>query len=201
MSAILDGKLIDPKVTLKISSTIERGPLLTVNAIVVHQTGAATATSSLESYKGDANGAHFLIDKDGTIYQTARVNQMTYHVGRIKSRCLETHTCAKEETKAINALLHAPNLSYQARIGNLSDYEKTKTYPDRYPSNGDSIGIELVGETEATGSYVTPTAAQTAALKYLVEVLQKELKLTSTEVFRHPEVSYKEPSEAKDATW
>ena len=91
MGKIQDGKLKDPKVKLKMFATIERGLLKKVAAIVVHQTGAATAESTFQSYKGPANGAHFLIDKDGTIYQTARLTQRTFHVGKIKSRCLETH--------------------------------------------------------------------------------------------------------------
>ena len=201
MSNIQDGKLIDSRVTLKISSTIERGALAKVNALVIHQTGAATAESTLSSYKGKSNGAHFLVDKDGTIYQTARVTQMTYHVGKIKSRCLETHACTEAEEKDAKAVLFAKGKSFGTRKDDLSAFEAKKEFPNRYPMNSDSVGIELVGETNKEGAYVTPTAAQTSALKFLVGELQAQLGLQTTEVFRHPEVSYKQPSEAKGAAW
>ena len=201
MSTIQDGKLIDSKVTLKISSTIERGALAKVNALVIHQTGAATTESTLASYKGKTNGAHFLIGKDGAIYQTARVTQMTYHVGKIKSRCLETHACTEAEQKSAKDLLFAKGKGFGTRINDLAAAEGKKPFPQRYPMNSDSLGIELVGETNKQGSYVTPTAAQTTALKFLVGELQTQLGLQTTEVFRHPEVSYKQPSEAKDAAW
>ena len=75
-------------------STIERGKLDKVNGIIVHQTGGSTAESSFNSYKNTgANGAHFLIDKDGTIYQTASVFKITYHVGNIRSRCYMEKKC------------------------------------------------------------------------------------------------------------
>src|ERR1035437_8490823 len=50
--------------------------------------GGANAQSALSSYNNpSANGTHFLIDKDGTIYQTASVFQQTWHVGKLRSRC------------------------------------------------------------------------------------------------------------------
>lgn len=58
------GKLVHSKVTDKVNPKIEKGALSTVHAIVVHQTGAATAASSFASYEAGENGAHFLIDTD-----------------------------------------------------------------------------------------------------------------------------------------
>ena len=44
----------------------------------------------LNAYNSGGNGAHFLIGKDGHIYQTANLLQTCYHVGKlIKSKCLE----------------------------------------------------------------------------------------------------------------
>jgi N-acetyl-anhydromuramyl-L-alanine amidase AmpD len=72
------------------SPEIERGRRTSaITGIVVHQTDADTSASSLNSYKRPkANGAHFLIDTDGTIYQTAAIYQRTNHVGPLKARCL-----------------------------------------------------------------------------------------------------------------
>jgi N-acetyl-anhydromuramyl-L-alanine amidase AmpD len=174
-------------VTLKIEPKIEKGPMATVNGIVVHQTGGTSATSAFSSYASGAAGAHFLIDKDGTIYQTARLTQKTWHVGRLQSRCVAEHKCA------------APK---KWDPGGTHTSESGKPWPDRYPSNEDSIGIELVGKFDATTKkYETVTTDQNASLKWLVGELIMTLRLQATEVFRHSTVSYKEPTEASSANW
>ena len=119
-----------------ISPKIEREEMPKVNGLVIHQTDAPTVSSTLNSYalKG-ANGAHFLIDKDGTIYQTASLNQTTNHVGRLRSRCAQEKSCSPEETKLNQK--HDPKGEAQR--------EREKQAGDRFPSNSDSIGIELVG--------------------------------------------------------
>lgn len=118
-------------------STIERGKLDKVNGIIVHQTGGSTAESSFNSYKNTgANGAHFLIDKDGTIYQTASVFKITYHVGNIRSRCYMEKKCKPSEISKIKPLLN--------KYKQLSRLEQKKPYPERYPANFDSLGIEIV---------------------------------------------------------
>ena len=73
--------------------------------------------------------------------------------------------------------------------------------PDRYPSNEDSVGIELVGKVLANGVYEAVTAAQNTSLRWLVSEIQTTLGVAVTEVFRHPEVSRKNPSEAQSAKW
>lgn len=199
---IKDGKLISPKVTQKISSQIEKGALSKVSAIVVHQTGGSTAESSLSSYGTGGNGAHFLIDKDGTIYQTARVTQKCWHVGNIRSRCKELKTCSAEELTAIDALLFKKGESYQVRITNVSKREMGKSYPERYPTNEDSVGIEIVGAIDPkSDAYDEVTKEQNASLKWLVSVLGSSLGFTTDDVYRHPEIAYKQPSEAKTAQW
>lgn len=200
MSKLKDGKLIDVKVKQRIFSTIERGPLKKVVAIVVHQTGSSTAESTFNSYSHPANGAHFLIAKDGTIYQTARVTQRTFHVGRIQSRCLQTHQCDSTETKAANAILFQKGKSFSTRTNELAQFEAAKPYPTRYPTNDDSIGIEVVGRTQGI-VYEEPTAAQAQSVKWLVAELKTELGLGAGDIYRHPEVSYKTPTEAKSVIW
>jgi len=66
------------RIILKTFKNIEHGQMDAVNGIVVHQTDSTTANSTFNSYqtKG-ATGAHFLIDKDGTIYQTASLLKVT----------------------------------------------------------------------------------------------------------------------------
>ena len=119
-----------------ISPKIEREEMPKVNGLVIHQTDSPTVFSTLNSYalKG-ANGAHFLIDKDGTIYQTASLNQTTNHVGRLRSRCAQEKSCSPEETK----------LNQKHDPGGEAQREREKQAGDRFPSNSDSIGIELAG--------------------------------------------------------
>jgi N-acetyl-anhydromuramyl-L-alanine amidase AmpD len=187
MILITNGTVVDGKVTVKLEPKIEKGPMATINGIIVHQTGGTSAASALWSYASGAAGAHFLIDKDGGIYQTARLTQKTWHVGRLKSRCVAEHTCA------------APK---KWDPGGTHTRESSKSWPDRYPSNGDSIGVELVGDfDESANKYETVTSEQNRSLKWLVGELITTLRLQATEVFVHPTVSYKRPSEASSANW
>lgn len=186
------------RIIVKRFSTIERGKLNKVNGIVVHQTGGSTAGSSFNSYKNTgANGAHFLIDKDGTIYQTASVFKITNHVGNIRSRCYMEKMCTPSEISTIKPLLN--------KYKQLSRLEQKKLYPERYPANFDSLGIEIVGKPISgegeNAVYEKVNAAQNSSLKWLVVELTDTLKVSMTEIFRHPEVSYKVKTEAGTARW
>lgn len=191
------GVLKEARVKAAIAKTIERGKMDVVHGIIVHQTGGASAQSALESYKkANANGAHFLIDKDGTVYQTASLYQRTWHVGKLKARCLLDVTCAPAELKAYKKFDPA----------GMNEREAKKAVPLRFPSNEDSVGIELVGlalpvagKPEPVYEAVTPS--QTASLKWLIGELTRLLGVPLTEIFRHPEVSRKNATEASTATW
>lgn len=194
------GGVIAAKVVNAVSPSIERGPMASVRGIVVHQTGGPSARSALESYRRTgANGAHFLIDKDGTIYQTASVFKRTWHVGKLKSRCMMEARCSAAEVKL--------NKNYNPIKENIR--EQAKSVPDRFPSNDDSLGIELVGEVLPRGSsvpdvkkvYEQVTTAQNEALKWLVGELAISMRFSVAEVFRHPDVSRKNATEATTATW
>ena len=187
-----DGMVQDPRVRAARQSTIERGDMAKVNGIIVHQTGGSTAASSLSSYKNaGASGAHFLIERDGTVYQTASMYKKTWHVGKLRARCLVEQRCTPVELAALK--------KFNPTAENKQ--EKAKQVPDRYPSNDDSVGIELVGKVLANGVYEPVTAAQNASLRWLVSEIQTTLGVAVTEVFRHPEVSRKNPSEAQSAKW
>ena len=173
-----------------------------VNGIVVHQTGASTAQSTFNSYRDSAIGAHFLIEKYGRVYQTASLYKRANHDGQLRSRCLERHACAPAELKR----LQGTSLRTRSRM------EHAKAFPDRFPSNRDSIGIELVGEYTRNPDfgtvrgadeflYVAVTDQQNAALRWLVGELRRALKVAAKEVYRHPQVSYKTPTEAASASW
>ncbi len=192
-----DGHVVDQRVKQEIRPLLERGAMPVVAGIIVHQTDASTAQSSLDTYKTRPIGAHFLIDKDGTIYQTAAVTQRVNHVGKLRARCIAEHSCGPKETAEI------AHMTPSAR----NRHEMEKNAPTRYPSNIDSIGIELVGKsTPATrpgqpALYESVTAAQNASLAWLVTGLSDALKIKTTEIFRHPTASQKTPSEAETARW
>lgn len=192
------GHVLDPRVKLAISPQIERSAMTHVRGIIVHQTGGATAGSTLNSYARPNNGAHFLIDKDGTIYQTASVLKQTWHVGKLRARCLAESRCAPTEATELLKMSATPR----------NRHEMKKSVPDRYPSNVDSIGIELVGqafplhEPDADQrTYEPVTLQQNASLKWLVQALSMQLGVPISEVFRHPAVSQKNATEAATASW
>lgn len=84
--------------------------------------------------------------------------------------------------------------------------EQAKPYPQRFPSNTDSIGIEIVSlalrrDPSDPGVYEHPTPAQNRSLQWLIAELLATLKLTRTDIYRHPQVSRKNPTEAEYAVW
>ena len=193
-----DGMLIDNRVVLRRFQNIEHGSLVGVRAIVIHQTDGSTAQHTFHSYNAGGNGAHFLIDKNGQIYQTASLRKRCYHVGRlIKSKCL---TINKQSCKNAN-MANIIAMSWASQIKALDASERVKTYPDRYPVNSDSIGIELVGKHLNEEQYEIVTPSQNVSLQWLVRECYNHFGLTSNDVYKHPEVSYKNPGEASTAEW
>lgn len=79
-------------------------------------------------------------------------------------------------------------------------------YPERYPSNVDSIDIEIVGMAQGQGSdekkvYESVTDAQNNSLRWLVRQLADTWNISLQEVFTHPTVSRKNLTEASTAKW
>ncbi len=197
-------------------NVIERTAMASVTGIIIHQTGSSDEQSVFSSYTRGGNGAHFLITKNGTIYQTASLNLRTNHVGPLKARCLAEHRCTAAEFKKSVKFSQASSVERMNRI------EMTKTVPARYPSNTDSIGIEIVGLaslppgiTMPTGLskaqqdaflgekavYESVTRSQNISLRWLVDELIDTLHVSSSEVHRHPDVSRKNTTEASTAVW
>jgi N-acetyl-anhydromuramyl-L-alanine amidase AmpD len=193
--------------------SIERQKMARILGIVVHQSGSADEQSVFSSYKrANANGAHFLISKMGGIYQTASLLFRTHHVGKIKARCLAEHRCSPAEIITYGT----------ARAGAINKAEMLKTVPVRYPSNQDSIGIEIVGAASLPAGKTMPpgltvdqkalfigenavyekvNAAQQTALQYLIDELAATLHVPKNEIHRHPDVSSKNKTEAATAIW
>jgi len=198
-----DGMADDPRIIPKRFKLIEHGNLGIVHAIVVHQTASNTEQQTFNSYLhpgklNEATGAHFLIAKNGTIYQTASLNKRCYHVGRyIKSKCLELKqkNCSNEKS------IQASTIAWSAKKVQIDLAERAKPYPDRFPVNEDSVGIELVGKNIGEKTYEAVTTSQLSSLQWLIAELNSLFTLKDTDVYRHPEVSYKNEGEAASARW
>ena len=191
------------RITVKRFNSIERGKLAAVNGIIVHQTDSTTARSTFNSYQNiGANGAHFLIDKDGTIWQTASLYKITHHVGFLQSRCLLKKSCSPQELK--KAMDMDKIKSTRGRSLKVHQYEAKKEFPDRFPFNGDSIGIEIVGKSKRFGEkdvYEPVNNKQNESLKWLIKELSETLNVFMSEVYRHPDVARKNITEASTAKW
>ena len=204
---VVDGVIIHPWVKVDICPRIDQGPLKEIHAIVMHQTGGSTAAGTLAEYKnpnGKRVGAHFLLDKDGTLYQTMAITHQCWHVAPIRSRCLAELSCSKEDLAAYTDLLKASKAGGLPFDKALGRYEGKKNYPDRYPYNPDAIGIEVVGRAlGAIGHeiYENPTQAQADRVHWFVGALLGVLKLKLSDVYRHPMLQKKNATEAAGVVW
>lgn len=214
MFKLSDGMVIEnSRVVAHRVTSIERSKMVSVIGIIAHQTGAPTENSTFNSYKQPgANGAHFLISKTGVIYQTASILYRTNHIGPLRARCLAEVKCTPAESAAFRKMgatsMHAA--------------EMKKSVPERYPSNSETIGVEIVGQAflpankpmpkgltevqqkrffDNNSVYEALTGAQQMSFKYLLDELLQTLSLGKADVFRHPTVSRKNLTEAATAEW
>ncbi|MFK8259565.1 N-acetylmuramoyl-L-alanine amidase [Erwinia sp. AnSW2-5] len=200
-----DGYIYDDRIERKIFKTIERGSLDSVNGIVVHQTASPSAQSTFNSYDNKAaNGAHFLIDKNSKIYQTASLFKATWHVGLMQSKCFLKKVCQPTEIRLL--ALHTKRFWERKISQEISNIERKKNFPDRFPNNTDSIGIEIVGmAAQIKGKpdpvYETVNDKQNDSLKWLVAELSSKFNVPMTEIHRHPDVGRKNETEASTAKW
>lgn len=187
------------KIEKKIFPNISQGKLKAVNAIVLHRTGGGTAQSTLHAYVNAKVGAHFLIDRDGTVYQTLETTDKGAHVGKLRPRCLVEGSGSLEERNAAAAIRDDPNeKSFSRKVSELHRLEIKKPYPDRYPSNDDSIGIEVVGRfLTSVDEFEPATEKQKAALSLLISRLMQEHSLAATDLYKHYEISYKSGKEGE----
>lgn len=210
MYALDDCRIVDER-----CAALEHGELKKeeVSGIVLHQTNGQTAFSTLARYhkdnvknyivtfwnsKGvDALGAHFLVAPDGTMYQTARIDRVCYHVGPyINSPCFEKRSCRPEETGRYEMIMDDPKLNKYDKWAQITAEEIKKNWQDRYSRNTDSIGIEVVGMPDERGIYQHPSGHQTMAVNWLVDLLMKYFNLSCDRIFAHGQVSpHKNPTE------
>src|SRR5256885_7363083 len=76
--------------------------------------------------------------------KTASLYKQTWHIGKIKARCLLEKRCTPVELKSLQRF----NPTQENKR------EMLKKVPARFPANQDSIGIELVGKALPRGGYI-----------------------------------------------
>ncbi|MDH5856722.1 peptidoglycan recognition protein family protein [Lampropedia aestuarii] len=193
-----EGMIESTRIIKKRYEKIEKGAMTHIAGIIIHQTNAPTAQATFNSYSNGIEGAHFLIDRDGKIYQTASIGQITWHVGKIRARCIAEKRCSPQENKLEQKW--NPTATYKRQM--------EKQGPDRYPANIDSIGIEIVGQAlplsepdEDKRTYEALSDEQSSSLRWLISELSALLNISSSEIFRHSTISYKNKTEAESASW
>jgi len=199
-----------------------------IRGIVVHQTETNTLAETFgplrenkqahiaKRPKFGRNSFHFLIDKDGKIYQTFSLKYKANHIGLIHSRCIKKETCTPVEQKEYGNLYPGHwNKGYPEKI-----HEIERKKENRFPMNEDSIGIECVGKAYAYSAdgktrlddvksfkgipenrikFEPLTSEQLQSLEWLIRVLASHYGVLMSEVFRHPEIARKNPTESISA--
>lgn len=194
-------------------SGLEHGSRTQTNAIVLHMTGGSAA-STLANYANTSIGAHFLIKRDGTIVQTAGLDQIAYHVGNPRPKGFVPTPAGGNRrvdadllpaAEAILDRMQAGTMSFGEGIRALAALERIKPYGEdradettRGPINSDSIGIEFEA-VPVNDVYPALTDAQRASGQALLDLLKTHYGLDAADVYEHPDVSYKNYTEARGA--
>lgn len=192
------GHLADRGIIWEPIENISHAPMPQVNAIVLHRTASRTARGTLDTWRTReaGTGAHFLIDRDGTIQQTVSVDRQAWHVGAIRSRGEVEGTITPEDQRELSAARNSQAEWRGTAVRAVSRIESGRPYPERYPTNADSIGIEVVARYHPdTQRWDDPTLEQTMAITRLVESLQRNFGLTDEDVYAHDAISRKTPGE------
>lgn len=134
--------------------------------IVLHRTVSSSAESTISSFENSNIGTHFVVDTDGTIHQTASLDQFTYHVGKPKD---ENQTERSTNTIGIEVVGMPVDKDGNATVG---------------PPNGNKVtGWQDLTEAQANG------------VSTLVNTLYQIYGLDFSNVKTHEELSRKTAGE------
>lgn len=203
MLEIKNGVVRHNRITRRIYPGIEHSNMENIHGIIIHQTSSNSTMKALFEYTfsflNHGNGAHFLIDPSGLIYQTARLNKKCWHVGRIKSMCATVHSCSpkyQETLQKIDADVKVKKVSKEEAWKKIDLLEQAKDAKERYPTNHDSIGIELFG-APVQDAYLAPPPMQNDAAQWLLHELLDTFQLKIDHVYAHGFISpHKNQTEA-----
>lgn len=158
MAELKNGVLVDTAVAQDIISVIERGAMdvKKIQAIVIHQTHGFNAAGAIKGWKegrviktkkGTTRiypGTHFVIDRgSGTVVENGKTYSYTGIDGKITQTARVNQKCS-----------HVMKLKQKL-----------------YPTNSNSIGIELVGRWTEEAGYSDSSVAQINSATWLVMTL------------------------------
>lgn len=129
-------------------------------------------------------------------------DKQSKHVFFLQSRCLLKKSCSPQELKKTMDMDKIKNIREKSKT--VHRYEIGKNFPDRFPYNADSIGVEIVGKAERIKNedvYEPVNDRQNESLKWLIKELSETLSVSLNEVYRHPDVGRKNATEASTAKW
>ena len=195
------GWIDNKKVQKEQRTAIEHSPIASINAIVLHRTGSTTASSVLNAWKSKKEGTHFLISENGEIYQTASLKKQCWHVGKLYSKCRTTTSCSKEDAASLEKILHKKNISWGKKFRLVTKSELTKSYPNRFPHNHDSLGIEIVGVlSKEKEIYEIPNKKQLESLYWLLDELVATYSLSVKDIYAHGKIAHKDKNKSEGAS-
>ena len=190
-----EGYLKKEYITKKKVNDIDKNDVDGFNAIVLHRTDGSSAEGAINSFEKNNLGTHFLVDKDGTVYQLTTLDKNTTHVGNIKSKSQQEKTMTTADKTEISKI-QKEKTSYSDYVKKLNDYENKKNYPDRYPTSLDSVGIEVVGKYDKVlKQWELAPQIQLNSVNTLVQDLMKLYSFNSNDIYHHDVISYKTKGE------
>ncbi|MFK5891777.1 MAG: peptidoglycan recognition family protein [Pseudomonadota bacterium] len=182
-------------------SAIEHSPIASINAVVLHRTGSQTASSVLNAWNSKKEGTHFLISENGDIYQTASLKRQCWHVGKLYSKCRTTTSCTADDAKALENILKTKNISWGKKFRLVTKSELTKSYPNRFPHNHDSLGVEIVGLLSKDKEiYELPNKKQLSSLFWLLDELVTTYSLSIKDIYAHGKIAHKDKNKSEGAS-
>lgn len=195
------GWIDNKKVKKEQKTAIEHSPIASINAIVLHRTGSQTASSVLNAWESKKEGTHFLISENGDIYQTASLKKQCWHVGKLYSKCRTTTSCTIEDAKKLEDILRKKNISWGKKFRLVTKSELNKSYPDRFPHNHDSLGIEIVGLLSKDKEiYEIPNNRQLESLYWLLDELVSIYSLSVKDIYAHGKIAHKDKNKSEGSS-
>jgi RHS repeat-associated protein len=158
--SISDGEMQSDDVVQNRITALERKSLKSVQGVVLHRTASSNTEGTLHSFQigrdGVNYGTHFLVGKDGTIYQTANLDKYTLHVGKTRNKSFPNNlnSIGIEVVGNYNSDTHKwePLTSAQIEaVANLTNYLMV-TY--KLPSSALYIHENISYKTEGEGGTV-----------------------------------------------
>ncbi len=121
----------EPPQSTSIVTQLDKGNRTDTNGIILHSTVTRSTKATIAAFKRGV-GTQLVVDKDGEIVKTSDLDDITYHVGKIKARDSSTSYTKKSGEK------------WGTYFSRIHKAESAKAFPSRFPTNNDSIGIEFV---------------------------------------------------------